>query len=150
MKEAFLVHPTLTSLAQCKSKTFENDAIDLLGLSLVSVVVYIYCLGKKFYCTYLKTTELEMRLSNANLFTRKCGNNMPKYGKKEKKHASNFSTLSIDEIKTKEKYKSILLVYKYSTIAKTQQYLRHRSKGLQLSWKETPTQGFFSWNIRNF
>ena len=49
-----------------------------------------------------------MRFSNANLFTRKCGNNMPQYGKKEKKHASNSSALSIDEIKTKEKYKSVL------------------------------------------
>ena len=33
----------------------------------------------------------------------------------KKKHVNNFSTLPIDDMKTKEKHKSILLVYKYST-----------------------------------
>ena len=37
-----------------KEKTY--DLNDLLALSLMSVMVYINFLGKKFYCTYLKTT----------------------------------------------------------------------------------------------
>ena len=44
---------------------------------------------------------------------------------KWKKDVSDFSTLSIDDMKTKKKYKS-------STIAKTQQYLHKKPKGLQL------------------
>ena len=50
---------------------------------------------------------------------------------KNQKYTSNFSTLSINDVKTK-KNKTVLLVQKYSTIAKTQQYLHNRLKGLQL------------------
>ena len=45
---------------------------------------------------------------------------------------NDFSTLSIVDMKTKKKRKSVLLVQKYSTIAKTQQYLHNRPKGLEL------------------
>ena len=33
-----------------------------------------------------------------------------KIQKKEKRHASNFSTLSIEDMKTKKKHKSVLLI----------------------------------------
>ena len=41
-----------TKFSQKERKTY--DANDLLALSLVRIIVYIYCIGKKFYCTYLK------------------------------------------------------------------------------------------------
>ena len=52
-KETFLVYPTLTNFTQKNRKTY--DASYLLALSLVTTIVYIYSLGKKFYCPYLKT-----------------------------------------------------------------------------------------------
>ena len=46
-------------------------------------IVYIYSLGKKFYCTYLKTTrEHEMILSYAKPFKEKMRKQLVKYGKK--------------------------------------------------------------------
>ena len=63
-----------------------------------------------------------MILSYADLFNEKMHEQFVKIWKKKKKHVSAFSTLSIDDIKTKKKHKSVLLVQKYSTIAKTQQY----------------------------
>ena len=39
---------------QWKRETY--DATNLLALSLVIIIAYIYSLGKMFYCTYLKTT----------------------------------------------------------------------------------------------
>ena len=44
-------------LAQRKRKMY--DANDLLALSLVRIIVCIYFLGKKFYCTYFKTAALD-------------------------------------------------------------------------------------------
>ena len=52
--------------------------------------------------------------------------------KRGKKHMNNLLTLSIVDMKTKKKRKSVLLVQKYSTIAKTQQYLHNRLKDLEL------------------
>ena len=52
------MYPTLTNFTQGKRKTY--DANDLSALSLVSIIVYIYSFGKKFYWTYLKTTKHEM------------------------------------------------------------------------------------------
>ena len=69
MKETFLVYPTFSNFTQRNRKTY--DANDLLALSLVNVIVYIYSLGKKFDCTYLKTTEHEMILSYAKPFNEK-------------------------------------------------------------------------------
>ena len=43
-KETFLVYPTLTDFTQRKRNKY--DANDLLALSLVSIIVYIYYLGK--------------------------------------------------------------------------------------------------------
>ena len=63
-----------------------HDANDLRALSLVSIV-YIYSLGKKFM--YERLVKIQ---------------------KKEKRHVSNFSTLSIEDMKTKKKHKSVLLV----------------------------------------
>ena len=59
------MYPFLTDFTQRKRKTYAND---LLALSLVSIIVYIYSLGKKFYRTYLKTTEHEMILPYAKPF----------------------------------------------------------------------------------
>ena len=40
-------------------------------------------------------------------------------------------------------FQFVSLIKKHSTIAKTQQYLHNRSKGLQIYWKESPTEVFF-------
>ena len=53
-KETFPVYRTLTNFTSGKITYVAND---LLALSLPSKIVYIYSLGKKFYSTYLKTTE---------------------------------------------------------------------------------------------
>ena len=81
--ETFLVYSALTNFTQKKRKTY--DANDLLALYLVSTIVYIYSLGNEFYCTYLKTTEHELKLSCTNIWTGKCTNNLQKCGKKKKK-----------------------------------------------------------------
>ena len=52
----------------------------------------------------------------------------------KKKHVSNFSSLLIDGMETKKKYKSVLLVSKYLTIAKIQQNLHNRPKGITKNW----------------
>ena len=44
----------LTNFTQRKRKMY--DANDLLALSLVSIIDYIYSLGKQNYCKYSKTT----------------------------------------------------------------------------------------------
>ena len=52
--------------------------------------------------------------------------------KKSKKYVSDFSALPIDDMKAKkDRYKSVLVVQKYSIIAKAQQYFHNRSNGLQ-------------------
>ena len=49
------MYPTFTNFTERKRKS--HDANDLLELSRVSILVYIYSLGKKFYFTHLKTAE---------------------------------------------------------------------------------------------
>ena len=66
-----------------------------------------------------------------NILTRKMCEQDVKTWEKKKNQVIYFSTLSIDDIKTKKKYKSVFLVQKYSAIAKTQQYLHNWPKGLQ-------------------
>ena len=63
----------------------------------------------------------------------------------KKKHVSNFSTLSIDDMKTKTKTQICFVgkKIKYSAIAKTQQHLHNRPKTVQLYYKKTPPQDFF-------
>ena len=56
----------------------------LLALSLVSIIVYIYFLGKNFYCTYLKITEHVMILSYAKVSNKKMREKLVKVWKKEK------------------------------------------------------------------
>ena len=53
-KDIFLVYPTSTNFAQRKRKPYDTN--NLLTPSLVNIIVCIYSLGKKFCCTYLKTT----------------------------------------------------------------------------------------------
>ena len=74
------VYPTLTNFTQRKKKPYDANALS--ALSLVSIVVYIYSVGKIFHCTCLKTTEHEMILSHANV---KMGENLVKICK-ERKH----------------------------------------------------------------
>ena len=71
-----------------------------------------------------------MILPYAKPFNKKMREQLIEY-RKNKKY-SNFSTLLTDDMKTKKKHESVLLVKKYSTIAKTQQYLHYSPKGLQL------------------
>ena len=56
-KETFLVYPTLINVTQRKRNTYGDN--DLLALSIVSIMVYIYSPRKKIYGTYLKTTALD-------------------------------------------------------------------------------------------
>ena len=72
-----------------------------------------------------------MILPYAKPFNKKMREQLIEY-RKNKKYKSNFSTLLIDDMKTKKKHESVLLVKKYSTIANTQQYLHYSPKGLQL------------------
>ena len=67
-KETFPVYLTLTNITQ-KRKTY--DANDLLALSLGSIIVCIYFLGKTFYCIYLETKDHEVILSYAKPFNEK-------------------------------------------------------------------------------
>ena len=60
---------TLTNFTQRKRKTFDGN--DLLTLSVINIIVYIYSLRKKFYCTYLKITEHDMILSYGKPFNDK-------------------------------------------------------------------------------
>ena len=71
---------SISHLTQGKRKTYVAN--DLLALSLVNIIVYIYFLGKKFYCTYLKPKEHET-------ITRTICKNIGK----EKNHVSDFSAL---------------------------------------------------------
>ena len=50
----------------------------------------------------------------------------------KKTHVSDFSTLLINDMKTKKKTQICFLGMKISTIAKSQPYLDNRLKGLQL------------------
>ena len=73
-----------------------------------------------------KTTEHEMRLSNAKPFNEKMRQELVKIWKK----IAIFQHFQLLILKQK-KHKPVLLVQKYSTIAKAQQYLHNISKGLQ-------------------
>ena len=57
LKETFLVYPSLTNFNQRKRKT--DDANDLLALSLVSIMAYVYSLGISF----IYSTKLEFLLT---------------------------------------------------------------------------------------
>ena len=61
---------------------------------------------------------------------------------------SNFSSLLIDGMETKKKYKSVLLVSKYLTIAKTQQNLHNRPKGIIKNWLKI--DNFIKWRLQHF
>ena len=102
------MYPTLTNFTQRKKKT--HDVNGILALSPVSTIVDIYSFGKKFDCTYLKVTEGEIVLSYAKPFNEKMREQLVKIRKKKKKQVSNFSTHSADDMKTKKKHKSVLLV----------------------------------------
>ena len=106
-KETFLVYPGLTNFTERKRKFY--DVNDPLALLLLSIIAYIYSLGKKFYCTYLKTQN-EMILSYAKPFNKKIHKQLVKIWKGNKKHVSHFSTLPIYDLKTKKKHKSVFLV----------------------------------------
>ena len=100
---------TLTNFTQRKRKTFDGN--DLLTLSVINIIVYIYSLRKKFYCTYLKITEHDMILSYGKPFNDKMQEELAKkFKKKKKKQVSNFSKIYVDDNKTKKKHKSVLLV----------------------------------------
>ena len=89
---------TLTTFTQIKRKT--NDA--MIAFSVVSIIVPIYSLGKRFYCVYSKTTENEMILPYTKPFTEKMREELIKIWKKSKKYVSDFSALSIDDMKAKK------------------------------------------------
>ena len=89
---------TLATFTQIKRKT--NDA--MIAFSVVSIIVPIYSLGKRFYCAYSKTTEHEMILPYTKPFTEKMREELIKIWKKSKKYVSDFSALSIDDMKAKK------------------------------------------------
>ena len=93
---------TLASFINKKRKKY--DASDLRAPSLASMIVYIYYLGKKFYYTYLTTTEHEMILSYAKTFSEKIHQQLVTIWKKKrkKKHAHDFSTLLIHNMEKRE------------------------------------------------
>ena len=53
LEKTFLVYPILTNFTQRKRKTY--GANDLLVLSIISIIVYLFS-WKKYYFTHLKTT----------------------------------------------------------------------------------------------
>ena len=70
---------------------------DLLALSLVEQIIYIYSLGT--YYTYLKTT-LGDNIVLCKTYSRENAKQLVKiWKKKKKKHASDFSILSINDMK---------------------------------------------------
>ena len=52
-QKKFLVYPILTNFTQRKRKTYGVN--DLLVLSIISIIVYLFS-WKKYYFTHLKTT----------------------------------------------------------------------------------------------
>ena len=89
---------TLATFTQIKRKT--NDA--MIAFSVVSIIVPIYSLGKRFYCVYSKTTDHEMILPYTKPFTEKMREELIKIWKKSKKYVSDFSALSIDDMEAKK------------------------------------------------
>ena len=74
----------------------------MIAFSVVSIIVPIYSLGKRFYCVYSKTAEHEMILPYTKPFTEKMREELIKIWKKSKKYVSDFSALSIDDMKAKK------------------------------------------------
>ena len=82
-KERFLLYPTLTNLTQKMRKTC--DANNVLAISLVNIIVYIYYLRKNIFCAYLNTIEHEMVLPHVKVFNKKMHKQLVKIRKKKKK-----------------------------------------------------------------
>ena len=51
---SYIVYPTITNLIKQREK---HDVNYLLVLLLLSIIVYLYSLGKRFWCTYLMYYE---------------------------------------------------------------------------------------------
>ena len=73
---------SVSQLNKFYSKKEKNVKCECL---LSDVIVYIYSLGKRFYCTYLKTTDHEMILSFAKPFKEKMHEQIINIWKKIKK-----------------------------------------------------------------
>ena len=78
------------------------------------------------FIVHINKQQHQPKLPYEKAFNEKMVEKLVKVWKKEKP-VSNFSTLSIDDMYTKKKYKSTLLV----SIATTKQNLHNRSKALQ-------------------
>ena len=82
---------SVSQLNKFCSKKEKNVKCECL---LSDVIVYIYSLGKRFYCTYLKTTDHEMILSFAKPFKEKMHEQIIIYGKKLKRYECFFITFN--------------------------------------------------------
>ena len=116
----FFFGRSISSLSQLNRFYLKKEksiyANDWLELSLrVIIMVYIFSLRKRFYCTYLKATEHVMIFSHAKPFNEKMCEKLVKIWKESKKHVSVFSTLSINDMKTK---KNTNLFCRYKNIQK--------------------------------
>ena len=58
------------------------DANNVLAISLVNIIVYIYYLRKNIFCAYLNTIEHEMVLSYVKVFNQKMHKQLVKIWKK--------------------------------------------------------------------
>ena len=97
LKETFLVYPALTNFTQRKRKTYD------------AMIYQRFHSLEKCFIAYIQEQQHEMILSYAKPLNEKIHEYF-KYMQKKKKYASDFSTLSIDDMKTKKKLKSVLLV----------------------------------------
>ena len=88
----FFFGPASTNSFQRKRKTY--DANDLLALSIVSIIVCIYSLGKKFYCTNFKTAERELILSFGRPFNEKMHEQRIEIWRREKAWERFFNTFN--------------------------------------------------------
>ena len=73
-----------------------------------------------------------MILPYAKLFNKKMCEPLTRIWDKRKADVSNFSTVSIYDMIAKKSHKFVLLVQKYSVIAKEMQHLHNSPKDLQL------------------
>ena len=85
------MYPTLTNLAQRKRKTY--DANDLLALSLVSIINYIYSLGKSFI-VQIQQQQHEMIIVLCKTFKRENARTTCKNMKKKKTRERFFNTFN--------------------------------------------------------
>ena len=97
------MYSTLTNFSQRKRKTY--DANYLLALLFVSVIFFI--LLEIFFIVHQQ--QQHMISSYTTPFNEKMCKQLLKIWRK-KKRVSAFSTLSIDDMKTKKKHKYVLLV----------------------------------------